>query len=127
MPETSLPADTVAAPALDAPVATETAGASQARPRTRRTDPKKIQKITVAQTVTARQAAQAAAVQDILSRPENSRKTKAESLRAILQGAAPDDAKAIRRLLRHEAQVKRSQAKISQYLPVLGQGHHNKI
>jgi len=140
MPETSLPADTVAAPALDAPVAPETAGASQARPRTRRTpprpaysateavpekprrvaqgdtrgsssDPKKIQQITVAQTVTARQAAQAAAVQDILSRPENSRKVKAESLRAILQGAAPDDAKAIRRLLRHEAQVKRSQAK----------------
>ncbi|MEY4979117.1 MAG: polyphosphate kinase 2 [Pseudomonadota bacterium] len=138
MPETSLPADaaSVAAPALDTPAAPETAprsrtrrapprrAASAAEPapekprrvaqgdvRGSSSDPKRIQKITVAQTVAARQAAQVAAVQDIVSRPENSRKVKAESLRAILQGAAPDDAKAIRRLLKREAQVQRSQAK----------------
>ncbi len=65
--------------------------------------PKTIRKNTVAQVVSARQASQLAAVRDILSRPESSKAEKAESLRAILEGAAPDDAKAIRQLLRGEA------------------------
>ncbi|MFP5325027.1 MAG: polyphosphate kinase 2, partial [Gammaproteobacteria bacterium] len=42
----------------------------------------------------------------------SSRKQKAESLRAILEGAAPDDAKAIRRLLKEEAQLRRDNAKV---------------
>jgi polyphosphate kinase 2 len=44
-------------------------------------------------------------VSDILSRPETSKTDKAESLRVILEGAAPDDAKAIRQLLRGEAKA----------------------
>jgi polyphosphate kinase 2 len=80
----------------------DTSGSSQ---------PKKIRKNTVSRAVASRQAAQLAAVQDILSRTENSQRQKAESLRAILEGAAPDDAKAIRRLLKQETQVVRSEAK----------------
>ncbi len=72
----------------------DTSGSSQ---------PRTIRKNTVAQVVSARQASQLAAVRDILSRPESSKAEKAESLRAILEGAAPDDAKAIRQLLRGEA------------------------
>jgi len=73
--------------------------------------PQTIRKNTVAQAVAARQAGQLAAVSDMLSRPENSKAKKAESLRAILQGAAPDDAKAIRQLLRDETKAnKRSTA-----------------
>ncbi|MGI9216143.1 MAG: polyphosphate kinase 2 [Hydrogenophaga sp.] len=67
--------------------------------------PKTIRKNTVTQAVSARQAGQLAAVRDILSRPESSKADKAESLRAILEGAAPDDAKAIRQLLRGEAKA----------------------
>ncbi len=64
--------------------------------------PQRIRKTTVSTAVAARQAGQLAAVRDILSRPETNKAEKAESLRAILQGAAPDDAKAIRQLLRGE-------------------------
>ncbi len=67
--------------------------------------PQTIRKKTVTQAVSARQAGQMAAVRDILSRPENSKAEKAESLRAILEGSAPDDAKAIRQLLRGEAKA----------------------
>lgn len=81
----------------------DTSGSSQ---------PKKIRESSVQRAVASRQAAQIAAVQDILSRPETSRRDKAESLRAILEGAAPDDAKAIRRLLKQETQVVRSEAKV---------------
>ena len=73
--------------------------------------PTQIRKKTVSRAVASRQAAQVAAVQDILSRPDSSQRDKAESLRAILEGAAPDDAKAIRRLLKQETQVVRSEAK----------------
>ncbi|MDP3805568.1 polyphosphate kinase 2 [Hydrogenophaga sp.] len=73
--------------------------------------PTQIRKNTVSRAVASRQAAQLAAVQDILSRPDSSQRDKAKSLRAILEGAAPDDAKAIRRLLKQETQVVRSQAK----------------
>ena len=67
--------------------------------------PRTIRNKTVTQVVSARQAGQLAAVRDILSRPENSKAEKAESLRAILEGSAPDDAKAIRQLLRGEAKA----------------------
>ncbi|MDM7943002.1 MAG: polyphosphate kinase 2 [Hydrogenophaga sp.] len=73
--------------------------------------PEKIRKNAVSQAVASRQAAQVAAVKDILSRSESSQRNKAESLRAILEGAAPDDAKAIRRLLRQQTQAVRSEAK----------------
>jgi polyphosphate kinase 2 len=69
------------------------------------TKPQTIRKNTVTQLVSARQASQLAAVRDVLSRPETSKTEKAESLRAILEGAAPDDAKAIRQLLRGEAKA----------------------
>ena len=72
--------------------------------------PRTIRKNTVKEMVSARQASQLAAVRDILSRPESSKGEKAESLRAILEGAAPDDAKAIRQLLRGEAKASRRNA-----------------
>lgn len=66
---------------------------------------KRIKNITVQSKVNARQEAQNAAVRDILSRPETSKHDKASSLRTILQGASPDDAKAIRLLLKSQAQT----------------------
>jgi polyphosphate kinase len=69
-----------------------------------------IRRTVVKTKVSARQAGQAAAVRDILSRPKNSKAEKAESLKAILQGAAPDDAKAIRLLLKGEAKASRRQS-----------------
>ncbi len=77
-------------------------------------EPKRIAKLSVNNTVDARQEAQMAAVRDILSR-EGSKKEKAEGLRAILEGASPDDAKAIRRLLKEEAVQSRNQAKLIQH------------
>ena len=77
-------------------------------------EPKRIAKLSVNNTVDARQEAQMAAVRDILSR-EGSKQDKAEGLRAILEGAAPDDAKAIRRLLKEEAVQSRNQAKLIQH------------
>ncbi len=69
------------------------------------TQPQRIQKNTVGELVAARQRAQLAVVSDILSRPTTSPAQKAESLRAILEGAAPDDAKAIRQLLKGQAKA----------------------
>ncbi len=73
--------------------------------------PKRIAKLTVDTVVDARQQAEYAAVRDILANPKASQKDKAEGLRAILEGAAPDDAKAIRRLLKEEALQTRNHAK----------------
>ncbi|MFW5329551.1 polyphosphate kinase 2 [Hydrogenophaga sp. ZJX-1] len=72
--------------------------------------PGKIARISAATVTEARQQAKFAAVRDILGKTSTSKRAKAESLRAILEGAAPDDAKAIRRLLRQEADVARSKA-----------------
>ncbi|MGS5087052.1 polyphosphate kinase 2 [Hydrogenophaga sp. A37] len=72
------------------------------------TRPKRIARLTVKDTVSARQQAEFAAVRDILRKVGHTRKAKAAGLRAILEGAAPDDAKAIRRLLKEEAQSVRS-------------------
>ena len=69
------------------------------------TEPKSIRRNTVTQVVEARQAGQLAAVRDILTRPDSTAIHKAESLRAVLKGAAPDDAKAIRQLLKGEAKA----------------------
>ena len=73
--------------------------------------PGRIARLTVNTAVDARQQAEYAAVRDILANPEASQKDKAEGLRAILEGAAPDDAKAIRRLLKEEAQQTRNKAR----------------
>ena len=73
--------------------------------------PGKIARISTAAVTEARQQAKFAAVRDILGKPGTSKKAKAESLRAILEGAAPDDARAIRRLLRQETDVARSKAR----------------
>ena len=69
------------------------------------TQPEKLRRARVSRSVEARQGAQLAAVRDILSRKEHSKAEKADSLRAILEGAAPDDAKAIRQLLKGEAKA----------------------
>jgi polyphosphate kinase len=74
------------------------------------TKPKRIQKISTSTTVNARQAAKAAAVKDILGDGSTTKGRKAEGLRAILEGASPDDAKAIRRLLKESAQAAKGQA-----------------
>jgi polyphosphate kinase 2 len=54
-----------------------------------------------------------AAVRDVLAKPRESKADKATSLRAILEGAAPDDVKAIRRLLKEDAVTVRSKARDS--------------
>ncbi|AOW15539.1 polyphosphate kinase 2 [Hydrogenophaga crassostreae] len=69
------------------------------------TQPQKLRRARVSRSVEARQGAQLAAVRDILSRKEHSQAEKADSLRAILEGAAPDDAKAIRKLLKGQAKA----------------------
>jgi len=69
------------------------------------TRPKPIRNNTLGEVMEARQVAQFAAVSDILARPQRSQAQKAESLRAILEGAAPDDAKAIRQLLKGQAKA----------------------
>jgi polyphosphate kinase len=75
--------------------------------------PKRIAKIAVDSKVNARQQAKFAAVRDVLAKPEASKADKATSLRAILEGAAPDDVKAIRRLLKEDAIAARSHARDS--------------
>jgi len=69
------------------------------------TRPQRIAKLTTGTVVNARQEAKAAAVKDILADASTSKSRKAEGLRAILEGASPDDAKAIRRLLKDTAQA----------------------
>ncbi|MEZ5644315.1 MAG: polyphosphate kinase 2 [Burkholderiaceae bacterium] len=68
------------------------------------TQPRRIARITTDNAVQARQEAKAAAVRDILGNARTSKARKAEGLRAILEGASPDDAKAIRRLLKDQAE-----------------------
>ena len=95
----------------DRPVST----AKAARPRraalgdvTGTTRPERIAKVASRTAVESRQEAKAAAVNDILADASTGKARKAEGLRAILEGASPDDAKAIRRLLRETAQAARS-------------------
>jgi len=74
--------------------------------------PAQIRKASVKQNVAARQAGQMAAVRDILSRPETAAKEKAESLRAILEGAAPDDARAIRDFIKGETKARQRSSQL---------------
>ena len=69
------------------------------------TQPKRMGRTTVEETLVASQAARLAAVSDILERPQSNPAKKAEWLRAILEGASPDDAKAIRQLLKDQAKA----------------------
>ncbi|MFP8778063.1 polyphosphate kinase 2 [Hydrogenophaga sp. RWCD_12] len=75
------------------------------------TQPKRIAKVTTGNVVNARQEAKAAAVKDILADASTNKVRKAEGLRAILEGASPDDAKAIRRLLKETAQAAKGRDK----------------
>jgi len=74
--------------------------------------PAQIRKTSVRRSVAARQAGQLAAVRDILTRPDTGAPEKAESLRAILEGAAPDDAKAIRQLIKGETKARLRRSKV---------------
>jgi len=78
-------------------------------------DPVKLSNVTVSRRSQARQEALGAAVQDVLVQEDTSKQQKAGALRAILEGASPDDAKAIRRLLKEETQVLRDHAKAIQH------------
>ena len=75
------------------------------------TQPSRIAKVVAATAVNARQTAKTTAVKNILADNGTSKARKAEGLRAILEGAAPDDARAIRRLLKDTARVAKGQAR----------------
>ena len=62
------------------------------------TQPARIRHNTVTEAVAAAEAATLAAVRDVIAQP-GTEVGKAASLRAILEGASPDDARAIRELL----------------------------
>jgi polyphosphate kinase len=74
--------------------------------------PEQIRRSSVKRNVAARQAGQMAAVRDILSRPDSGATEKADSLRAILAGAAPDDAKAIREFIKGETKARQRSRKL---------------
>jgi len=75
-------------------------------------EPVALARLEVKQRIDAHQQALHAVVQDILHQENTSGRRQAASLRAILEGAAPDDAKAIRHLLKEEAQARRDRAKV---------------
>ena len=62
------------------------------------TQPARIRRNTITEAVAAAEAATLAAVRDVVEQP-GTEAAKAASLRAILEGASPDDARAIRELL----------------------------
>jgi polyphosphate kinase len=76
------------------------------------TQPRRIAKVTTGNVVNARQEAKAAAVKDIMANTGASKRRKAVGLRAILEGASPDDAKAIRRLIKDTAQAARGRGTV---------------
>jgi len=78
-------------------------------------DPVKLSNVTVERRTQARREALATVVQEILVEENTSKQQKAGSLRAILEGASPDDAKAIRRLLKEETVALRDRAKVIQH------------
>ena len=75
------------------------------------TDPNQLRKATVARAVDKAQAAKLAFVADIMGRTDEKPEKKAASLKAILEGASPDDAKAIRELLHQTAANQRYEAR----------------
>jgi polyphosphate kinase 2 len=80
----------------------DTLGVRQAAP---------LRRATVSRAVSKAQEAKLAAVTDIISRPDQPPAKTAASLKAILEGAAPDDAKAIRQLLKQQSNPKRASAR----------------
>jgi len=78
-------------------------------------NPVKLSNVTVERRTHARQEALATVLQDILAEENTSKQQKAGTLRAILEGASPDDAKAIRRLLKEETLALRDRVKIIQH------------
>ena len=75
--------------------------------------PARLRKATVERAVDKAQTAKLAAVADIVSRRGQKPEKTAASLKAILDGAAPDDAKAIRNLLRQTTASERKQSKVA--------------
>ncbi|MDP3133930.1 MAG: polyphosphate kinase 2, partial [Burkholderiaceae bacterium] len=75
--------------------------------------PTRLRKATVERAVDKAQTAKLAAVADIVSRRGQKPEKTAASLKAILDGAAPDDAKAIRNLLRQTTASERKQSKVA--------------
>jgi polyphosphate kinase 2 len=73
--------------------------------------PARLRKAAVERAVDKAQTAKLAAVADIVSRRGQKPEKTAASLKAILDGAAPDDAKAIRNLLRQTTASERKQSK----------------
>jgi polyphosphate kinase 2 len=75
--------------------------------------PVALQKAAVHQAAQKARSAKLAAVDHILTDAATEPKSKAASLRAILEGASPDDAQAIRRLLKAEAKSAQRKARDS--------------
>ncbi len=73
--------------------------------------PAQLKRATVGRAVTKAQTAKLAAVADIVAQPNQTPQKKASSLKAILQGAAPDDAKAIRQLLAQSTSAQKKAAR----------------
>jgi len=92
-----------------------TAQGNASKPATPGRAPARLARVTASQRTHARQAALSTAVQDILNQETSSKAQKAESLRAILEGASPDDAKTIRSLLKEEKQERRDRARVIQH------------
>lgn len=130
------PSDTLSAAATPSPQPTRAAAPAKAvthavaKPRTPRTaakatprkasagdtlgtqQPAKLRQATVNRAVEKAQSAKLAAVSDILAQAGKKPEKTAASLKAILEGAAPDDAKAIRQLLKQRASDVRKQARL---------------
>jgi polyphosphate kinase 2 len=68
----------------------------------------RLQTAAINRAVEKAREAKLTAVADILAQPSHTAEEKATSLKAILQGAAPDDAKAIRQLLRQQTQARKA-------------------
>ncbi len=79
------------------------------------TQPARIRRNTVAEAVAAAEAATLAAVRDVVEQPGTDA-VKAASLRAILEGASPDDARAIREMLQGD-RLKTRQRKAAEVSP----------
>jgi polyphosphate kinase 2 len=73
--------------------------------------PAQLKRATVGRSVSKARTAKLAAVADIVAQPNQTPQKKAASLKAILQGAAPDDAKAIRQLLVQSASAQKKAAR----------------
>jgi polyphosphate kinase len=96
---------------LAAPGPEEATRSAQAGDTLGSVQPARLRKATVDRATNKAQAAKLVAVTDIMARSGQKPEKKAASLKAILEGASPDDAKAIRDLLRQTTASERKQAK----------------